>query len=183
MADPFVLSTADQLGLILVTQHLTEENYNSWSRAMKKVLNAKRKFGFINGSIPRPDSVTSTEEFETWQCVNYVVSTWILNSVLKKIVTSLVYVDSAKEFWNDLKERFKHGNGPRIFVLKRELMNLKQGTMTISQYFTRMKVLWEELSSYRLVQCSCGNARQMQDFLNVHYFLTGLDESFSQIRR
>ncbi|XP_072079223.1 uncharacterized protein [Arachis hypogaea] len=57
--------------------------------------------------------------------------------------------------------------------------------MTISQYFTKIKVLWEELNSYRPVQCNCSDARAMQEFLQaeyVHCFLMGLDESYSQIR-
>ncbi|XP_016185357.1 uncharacterized protein LOC107626989 [Arachis ipaensis] len=151
MADPFFLAPADQPSLVLVTQQLTEENYQSWSRAMKKALNAKRKLGFVTETI----------------------------------ATSLVYGDSAEEFWNDLKERFQHGNGPRIFEIKRELMNLRQGALTVSQYFTKIKVLWEELNSYRPVQCNCGDAKPLQEFLQaeyVHCFLMGLDDSFMQIR-
>ncbi|KAL1293734.1 hypothetical protein AAHE18_19G093000 [Arachis hypogaea] len=151
---------------------------------MKKALNAKRKLGFISSTIPRPDPVADPDQFENWQCVNDIVSTWILNLVSKEIATSLVYVDSAKELCHDLKERFEHGNGPRIFELKRELTNLKQGAMTVSQYFTRIKMLWEELSSYRPMPCNCGDSHSMHDFLQskyVHYFLMGLDESFAQI--
>ncbi|XP_025608274.1 uncharacterized protein [Arachis hypogaea] len=93
--------------------------------------------------------------------------------------------NSVAELWNDLKEHFQHENGPRMFELKRDLMNLRQGAMFVSRYFTRIKVLWEELNSYRPVQCNCGDARAMQEFLQaeyIHCFLMGLDESFSQIR-
>ncbi|KAL1308527.1 uncharacterized protein [Arachis hypogaea] len=183
--DPYNLSPADQPGLILVTQQLVEDNYHSWSRAMQKALNSKRKLGFITGSVPKPDPITEPEKFENWQCVNDVISTWILNSVTKEIATSLVYTDSAAKLWNNFKERFQHGNGPRVFELKRDLMNLRHGAMSVSQYFTRIKVLWEELNSYRPVQCNCGDARAMQEFLQagyIHCFLMGLDESFSQIR-
>ncbi|XP_057756496.1 uncharacterized protein LOC130975775 [Arachis stenosperma] len=162
--DPYNLSPADQPGLILVTQQLSEDNYHSWSRAIRKALNAKRKLGFITGYVPQPDPTTELEKFKNWQCVNDVVSTWILNSVSKEIATSLVYTNSAAELWNDLKDRFQHGNGPRVFELKRDLMNLRQGTMTISQYFTKIKVLWEELNSYRPVQCNCGDARLCKNF-------------------
>ncbi|XP_025609784.1 uncharacterized protein LOC127747692 [Arachis duranensis] len=132
MADPFFLAPANQPNLVLVTQQLTEENYHSWSRAMKKALNAKRKLGFVTGTVPRPDPALDPEQFETWQCINDVVSTWILNSVSKEIASSLVYADSAEELWNDLTERFQHGNGPRNFEIKRELMNLRQGALTVS---------------------------------------------------
>ncbi|XP_072060200.1 uncharacterized protein [Arachis hypogaea] len=185
MADLFFLSSTDQPGLTLVTQQLTEENYNSWSRTMKKALNTKRKLGFINGSVSRPDPELDAEQFETWQCVNDIVSTWILNSVSKEIATSLVYTDSAEELWNNLKERFQHGNSPRIFELKQDLVNLCQGSMTVSQYFTKIKVLWEELNSYRPIPCNCADSRPMQAFLQneyVHCFLMDLDDSYAQIR-
>ncbi|XP_057720207.1 uncharacterized protein LOC130934680 [Arachis stenosperma] len=122
--DPYNLSLADQLGLLLVTQQLSKDNYHSWSRAIRKALNAKRKLGFITGSVPQLDPTTEPNKFENWQCVNDVVSTWILNSISKEIATSLVYTNSTTELWNDLKDRFQHGNSPRVFELKRNLMNL-----------------------------------------------------------
>ncbi|XP_016199632.1 uncharacterized protein LOC107640636 [Arachis ipaensis] len=152
---------------------------------MQKALNAKRKLGFITGSVPKPDPITEPEKFENWQCANDVISTLILNSVTKEVATSLVYIDSAVELWNDLKECLQHGNIPRVFELKRDLMNLRQGATSVSQYFIRIKVLWEELNSYHPVQCNCGDVHATQEFLQVeyiHYFLMGLDESFFQIR-
>lgn len=38
-------------------------------------------------------------------------------------------------------------NGPRVFQIRRDLMNLHQGQDTVSVYFTKLK-LWEELSNY-----------------------------------
>ncbi|XP_020972918.1 uncharacterized protein LOC110269434 [Arachis ipaensis] len=149
--DPYNLSLADQSGLIFVTQQLAEDNYHTWSHAMRKALNAKCKLRFITGSFPPPNSTTEPEKFENWQCVNDV-------------------------------ECFQHGNGPRIFELKHELMNLHQGTMNIFQYFTRIKVLWEELNTHRPIQCNCGDTQAMREFLQyeyVHCFFMGLDKYFS----
>ncbi|XP_015960841.1 uncharacterized protein LOC107484813 [Arachis duranensis] len=147
MKDPFFLSSANQPGLTLVTQQITEENYNSWSRAMKKALNAKHKLGFINGLVSRPDPELDAEQFETWQCVNDIVIIWILNSVSKEIVASLVYTDSAEELWNDLKEKFQHGNGSRIFEFKRDLVNLSQGLDDSYAHIRGQILLMEPLPS------------------------------------
>ncbi|QHO16335.1 uncharacterized protein DS421_10g302640 [Arachis hypogaea] len=57
--------------------------------------------------------------------------------------------------------------------------------MTVSQYFTKIKVLWEELNSYRLISCNCAYSRLMQAFLQdeyVHCFLMRLDNFYAQIR-
>ena len=56
-SSPYFLSSGDNPGVSLVVQHLTEENYNTWSRAILISLDAKTKLGFIDGSIPKPQSV------------------------------------------------------------------------------------------------------------------------------
>ena len=47
-ASPFFLSSGDNPRVSLVVQHLTEENYNTWSRAILISLDAKTKLGFID---------------------------------------------------------------------------------------------------------------------------------------
>ena len=52
----FFLSANENLGNILVTQPLLGmRNYQSWSRAMVLALTAKKKIGFANGKIARPE--------------------------------------------------------------------------------------------------------------------------------
>ena len=52
---------------------------------------------------------------------------------------------------------FQHGNGPQIFELKHELVNFYQGTLSVTQYFVKVKSLWEELSCYKpVIAYQCG---------------------------
>ena len=53
---PYFLSNNDNPSVPLVVQHLTEENYITWSRAILIALDAKSKIGFIDSSIPKPQS-------------------------------------------------------------------------------------------------------------------------------
>ena len=50
-SSPFFLSSGDNPGVPLVVQHLTEENYNTWSRAILISLDAKTKLGFIDSLV------------------------------------------------------------------------------------------------------------------------------------
>ena len=50
-SSPYYLSNSDNLGMSLVVQHLTEENYNTWSRAILISLDAKTKIGLIDGLV------------------------------------------------------------------------------------------------------------------------------------
>ena len=56
-SSPYYLSSSDNPGMSLVVQHLTEEKYSTWSRAVLISLDAKTKIGFIDGSIPKPQFV------------------------------------------------------------------------------------------------------------------------------
>ncbi|XP_073270356.1 uncharacterized protein [Primulina huaijiensis] len=117
-----------------------------------------------------------------------MVISWILNSVSKEILASIIFAESALEIWQDLKDRFQQSNGPRIFQLRRELINHRQGQTSVSVYFTKLKTIWEELNNFR-PQCVCGNCCEGIKKLELHHqmdyvlaFFMGLNESFSQVR-
>ncbi|XP_052205378.1 uncharacterized protein LOC127810140 isoform X2 [Diospyros lotus] len=118
-----------------------------------------------------------------------MVISWILNSVSKEISASLIFSNSAFDIWTDLKERFQQSSGPRIFQLRRELMNLSQGQLSVSAYFTKLKTIWEELSNFRPMcscgRCSCGGNKALAEHSHVEYvmsFLIGLNDSYAQVR-
>lgn len=184
-ANPYFLHHSDNTSIVLVSELLTDENYTSWSRSMVIALTVKNKIGFIDGSIPRPTG----DLLNLWIICNSVVISWILNSLSKEISASVLFSDSARAIWLDLKERFQRQNRPRIFQLRRELMNLIQDQLSVSAYFTRLKTIWTELASYRSScscnRCSCGGIKELEDHYQQEYvmnFLMGLNDSYSQIR-
>ncbi|RVW96777.1 hypothetical protein CK203_026034 [Vitis vinifera] len=90
MSNPFHLHNSDHLGLILVSHHLTRSNYNTWSKAMAVTLTTKNKIGFVDGTIPCVAPIDFL--FNAWNHCNNMVTSWILNSILKDIVDSLMYI-------------------------------------------------------------------------------------------
>ena len=188
LASPYFMHHSDNPGLVLVSQPLTGENYTSWSRAMLIALSVKNKTCFVDGSLPKPEG-TNLDQLNSWIRSNNIVISWILNSVSKEISASVIYADTAHEIWMDLRDRFQQKNGPRIFQLRRELMNLVQKEDSVGNYFTKLKIIWEELNNYRPVcscsKCSCGGHKEMIVYHQMEYvmsFLMGLNDSFSQIR-
>ncbi|XP_020965447.1 uncharacterized protein LOC110266048 [Arachis ipaensis] len=184
--DAYTLHSSDHPGLILVSQPLQEDNYASWCRSMRLALSEKCKIGFIDGSLPKPDPALDPVLVETWQCTNDIVTTWLLNSISKDIAASVIYAGSAALLWQDLEARFSQSNAPRIFELKKSLMTLTQGSLTVSQYFTKLKILWEELNTFKpLVACSCGGVKVIQAYLDQEYvmlFLMGLNDNLANVR-
>ncbi|KAM6551340.1 hypothetical protein CsatB_001148 [Cannabis sativa] len=151
-------------------------------------ISVKNKLGFLDGSIPKPH-ISEYNLYNAWIRNNNIVISWILNSVSKEISSSLLYDESADTIWTDLKIRFHQENGPHIFNLRKNLMNLRQENQTISMYYTRLKTIWEELSNYRpnftCNGCTCGGVKRLQEHHHMVYimsFLMGLLDHFSQIR-
>ena len=174
-SSPYFLSNSDNPGVSLVVQHLTEENYSTWSRAVLIALDAKTKLGFIDGTLPKPESVDHPCYFAWCKC-NSTVLAWLFNSVSKDLQSSVVYFKTAREVWLDLQHRFAQGNGPRIFELKREICSLTQEDLTINGYYTKFKSLWQEFAEYRT--CSCGH--QAEEC--VMSFLMGLNDTYTSVR-
>lgn len=85
-------------------------------------LYVKNKLGFIDGTIIRPTG----DLLLAWICKNHVIIAWILNSISKEISASIIFSESARDIWLDLKERFQKSNDLRIFQLKCDLATLRQ---------------------------------------------------------
>ena len=55
-SSPYFLHSSENLGLILVNQPFTEENYATWSRSIIYALDSKNKTDFVDGTIKAPTS-------------------------------------------------------------------------------------------------------------------------------
>lgn len=187
-SSPYYLHPSEGPGLQLVSHPLTSDNYPSWSRSIIIALTIKNKIGFIDGSLPSPPA-TSPILLNAWIRNSTMVFSWILNSVSKSIQSSVLYFSSAKEIWDELKNRFQQSNGPRLFQIRLDLANLSQSDMTIVDYYTKVKSLWDELVTFR-PSCTCGTCNCVgTQSLNSYFqaecvmnFLMGLNESYHHIR-
>jgi len=72
-----------------------------------------------------------------------------MNSVSDSIAQSTVYIDNVSDVWKELKERFNKADCIRVWKLKSEINNLKQGTSSINDYDAELRSLWEEFDSRR----------------------------------
>ncbi|XP_006586496.1 uncharacterized protein [Glycine max] len=163
---------------------LIHKNYTTWSNAMMVALSVKNKVAFIDGSVPMPTIADPT--YAAWTRGNNVVISRLYNFVSKDIITNILFANTTKEIWDDLKTRFSRKNGPRIFQLRRQLMSLQQGNDDVSTYYTKLKSVWEELLGYKpTFQCKCGGLQTLQVYNESEYvmsFLMGLNDSFAQIQ-
>ncbi|MCI50055.1 integrase catalytic region, partial [Trifolium medium] len=73
-------------------------------------------------AIPALDDLNRNQ----WERCNYLVRSWILNSVTDPIASTIVFLENAFDVWCDLQERFSKVDRIRIATLRSSINNLKQ---------------------------------------------------------
>uniref|UniRef100_A0A803LWM9 Retrotransposon Copia-like N-terminal domain-containing protein n=1 Tax=Chenopodium quinoa TaxID=63459 RepID=A0A803LWM9_CHEQI len=112
--DPYYLASGDNPSMQLGNQILTGSNYINWCRIVRMALIARNKICFVDGTLIPPDS--ASDDHKKWLRNDYMVMSWILNSMEKTIAESFLFVNSSNELWCEIKERFGHTNVPQIQV-------------------------------------------------------------------
>lgn len=85
--------------------------------------------------------------------------------------------------WEDFRDQFSQKNAPTIYQIQKSLASLSQGTMTVSTYFTKLKVLSDELETYRtLLTCNQMKAHNEQREDWMMQFLMGLNDTYNVVR-
>ncbi|XP_019240182.1 PREDICTED: uncharacterized protein LOC109220173 [Nicotiana attenuata] len=142
---PYFLHSSDAPGLSLVTTPFDGRGFAGWRRSILIALSAKNKIGFINGDCVEPKA--DAQDHPQWSRCNFMVTSWLLNSLSKEIGDSVIYSKSARDLWNSLEHRFGQTNGAKLHQLQKEISMLVQGNNNIAGYFTTLKKLWDELDS------------------------------------
>ncbi|KAK4255097.1 hypothetical protein QN277_008138 [Acacia crassicarpa] len=151
---------------------------------MRMALLSKNKLRFIDGSIPPP--LLTDPLFPVWERCNNLVQGWLTRSISPTIAKSILWFDFASEIWTDLRSRFSQSDLFRISDLQEEICNLRQGNLTVSEYFTHLKILWDEMNNiHPLKSCSCGSlstALRHREEDQVIRFLKGLNEQYNSTK-
>lgn len=82
---------------------------------------SKHETGFVYSKLPKP-SIGDLEE-KDWITCNFMVMSWMLNSLKKELHESVAYHDMTLRIWKELEEYFSQGSGPRIQEINREISN------------------------------------------------------------
>lgn len=116
-----------------------------------------------------------------------MVVSWIINSVAKNIGSNILYIDVVADMWRDQKKQFSKGNQPTIFQLRKAIRSLKQEQKSVSDYYTELKLYWDELANFKK-NPPLWSSETLQFFEEsqqeecVMQFLMSLCESFNSLR-
>lgn len=95
MRDPLSLQSSNHPGIILVSASLIGTNFRSWNRVVKIVLGANVKLEFVEWTVSTPSK--DSEGYEQWKRCDFMVTSWIFNSISKELVDGFIYTAFAKD--------------------------------------------------------------------------------------
>ncbi|CAL1355452.1 unnamed protein product [Linum trigynum] len=146
---------------------------------MVLVIDDKNKIPQPNDDYPR---------LEPWNDNNKLLLSWIQRSVNPTIVESILYMTTTIGAWTELREQFSQGDSLLIADLQEAIFNLNQGTMSVSQHYSKQRALRDQLANYRFIpdcdcgiNCHCVLASLRRDYMNdkVIRFLRNLNDRFN----
>ena len=88
----------------------------TWARSVFLALSSRNMFGFVNGSISEPNLTSPL--FNSWNRCNTTILSWLTNSLSPDLKASVMYINSTKDLWIDLKNRLSKDKTPRLFELQ-----------------------------------------------------------------
>jgi len=114
------------------------------------------------------------------------------NVVSESIGKSILFLNSAREIWLQLEQRFSLSNGSRKYKLNKENYEVKQNHTSVSEYYTRLKFLWSELEDMNELPKISVITEEIAVFLHaltkqkegqrLFQFLNGLDDKYGAQR-
>ena len=197
MADDFLsnpshvlfLHPSDNPNNVLVSNVLDGKNYGHWKRAMEVSLIGKNKLKFVHGTIARPDSTDVAKQAQWDRCDNMVLA-WIMHAVIKNISDSIMFSATSHDAWMELEQRYGQADGTRIFEVQRDLCSISQNNLSVADYFTEIKKLWDEYGAITTIpHCSCGlecaslkAVHKLIESQQLMQFLIGLNDVYKTVR-
>lgn len=179
LSSPYSIFSSDNPGALITSVQLKGENYNEWATEMINALQAKRKMGFVDGSLKKPPE--GHADLESWLSVNSMIVGWLRTSIEPHMRSTVTFITDAHKLWENLKERLSVGNKVRIHQLMAKLASCRQDGQAVIDYYGRLAKMWEELQTYKPSSvCTCDAAtiyEKEREDERVHQFVMGLDES------
>lgn len=160
-------------------------SYSDWKRSAIISLDAKNKTCFVDGSLPMP--IDDSPDQPAWKRCNNMVTGWLISSLDRPIAKSIMYFKTAHAIWADLEGRYGNPSSSQLYRLQEQLLHTTQEHgMSVADYFTKVKSLWDEIDDLRpLPTCTCNpkdSFTKIQQDQRILAVLMKLDPEYHQVR-
>ncbi|CAE6218812.1 unnamed protein product [Arabidopsis arenosa] len=171
---PYDLTSSDNPGTLISKPLLCGPNYDERANNLRLALKARKKFGFVDGTIPQPPE--DAADYEDWIANNALVISWIRLTIEENLSSSVSHIHDSSELWTHIQKRFGVKNGQRVQRLKTELANCRQKGLPIETYYGKLTQLWGSLADYQRAK-TMEEVRKEREEDKLHQFLMGLDDA------
>ncbi|KAH9723455.1 retrovirus-related pol polyprotein from transposon RE1 [Citrus sinensis] len=108
-------------------------------------------------------------EYAAWRRQDQLLLSWILSSMNVDILSLVVSSKTSFELWKNLKKQFGSESMAKKVHLKMLLSNLRKGSLTMSEYFTKLQSVTDGLALA---------SSPVNDLDLITHLITGLDQSY-----
>lgn len=162
---------------------LTQNNFMLLRSQVISSIRANELAGFVDGSQvcpprffmnPGPNGTTINTpnlEYQVWNKQDHILLSWLLSSLSEGILGMVVDCSTSCEVWTTLVNQFGVRTRARILHLRTQIQTTKKGSLTIHDYYSRMKSMLNQFTS--------GNNMNDDDF--VICVLTGLGLEYDSV--
>ncbi|KAK3043583.1 hypothetical protein RJ639_002162 [Escallonia herrerae] len=164
---------------------LDDTNYGLWFLVVEMYISGKDKLGYINGDLPQPQETNPS--FRKWMTENTVVKSWLINSVIPKLISNYIRFPTVKAVWDAIATTYFDGADTlQAYDLKQKVTRMRQGEGSIETYYNNLQGLWREIDFLRPNPMKCEfEIKKYNSILHedrVYIFLDGLDDRLDKIR-
>lgn len=145
----------------------------------------KGRDDFLTGAAVAPHK--TDPQYKTWKAANNMVMSWLMNSMTNEIGENFLLYETAKEIWDAVKETyFNNENTSLLFEVESILHDLRQGNMSVTQYFNTLTRHWQQIDLYEELEWKCPDDglkyKKIVDKKRVYKFLIGLNKNLHEVR-
>ncbi|RDX64657.1 hypothetical protein CR513_56768, partial [Mucuna pruriens] len=166
----------------LVSSRLNDRNYLQWTQYIRTTLKGYKKLSHIEGNDPPRDD----PKFEAWDDEDYLIMTWLWNSMTLEISQNYMFYSSICEIWENLIETYSmKKDSTARYDIKSKFFNSTQGTLPVTEYYGTINELWIKLDQYqRLKMCKADSITytRLVERGRIFKFLHGLNSEYDPIR-
>ncbi|KAH9791777.1 retrovirus-related pol polyprotein from transposon RE1 [Citrus sinensis] len=161
---------------------LDRSNYTIWKSQILSAIRANDLEGFLDGSRTCPNQllpgestsieaaiISENSTYTAWKRQDQMILSWLLSSISVEILSIVVNSKTSRELWMSLEEQFGSETVAKKVHLKMLLNNLKKGSMTITEYFCKLRSVTDELAM-------AGSPVSSLDF--VTHLISGLGQPY-----
>jgi len=177
------VASVEGSAIIIVPERLTGDNYVEWAQSMSLALDGRDRIEFIQDDPPS----TNDAARRRWKTEIALVTSWLLNAMVPTMRRSFMFIPSAKDIWNAVKEAYgKRPTASLVFDLRSRLWTVRQGNRPLSAYYLEKTTLWQELDQlkhrvWRDAEDAATHRRDLEEE-RLFEFLVGLNPVYEDIR-